>query len=143
MAYNKAREEKKWLLWKEAEEKKLRQLGVSEDIIKRLHESDWEDFRAERRFFEHFPDTNTYIDWQAADESGADIRSVQDLLDDIENRELHRLLLSVDKLTLQIAIWKMEGYTSAEISKKSGLSINAIDLRIWHLKRKITKILWP
>lgn len=29
MAYNKAREEKKWRLWKEAEEKQLRSLGVS------------------------------------------------------------------------------------------------------------------
>ena len=28
MAYNKARAEKKWLKWKEAEEKKLRELGV-------------------------------------------------------------------------------------------------------------------
>ena len=34
MAYNKAREEKKWRLWKEAEEKQLRSLGVSEkDIV--------------------------------------------------------------------------------------------------------------
>lgn len=31
MAYNKAKEERKWRLWKEAEEKKLRSLGVSED----------------------------------------------------------------------------------------------------------------
>ena len=29
MAYNKAKEEKKWRLWKEAEEKQLRNLGVS------------------------------------------------------------------------------------------------------------------
>ena len=36
MAYNKAREEKKWRLWKEAEEKQLRSLGVSEDTIEQL-----------------------------------------------------------------------------------------------------------
>ena len=29
MAYNKAKEEKKWRLWKEAEEKKLRELGAA------------------------------------------------------------------------------------------------------------------
>ena len=28
MAYNKAKAEKEWLRWKEAEEKKLRELGV-------------------------------------------------------------------------------------------------------------------
>ena len=33
MAYNKAREEKKWRLWKEAEEKQLRKLGVDESTI--------------------------------------------------------------------------------------------------------------
>ena len=32
MAYNKAKEEKKWRLWKEAEEKQLRSLGVNEEI---------------------------------------------------------------------------------------------------------------
>lgn len=33
MAYNKAREEKKWRLWKEAEEKQLRKLGVTSLIV--------------------------------------------------------------------------------------------------------------
>ena len=37
MAYNKAREEKKWRLWKEAEEKQLRKLGVDESKIGRAH----------------------------------------------------------------------------------------------------------
>ena len=36
MAYNKAREERKWRIWKEAEEKQLRSLGVSEDDIEKL-----------------------------------------------------------------------------------------------------------
>lgn len=36
MAYNKAKEEKKWRLWKEAEEKQLRSLGVNEDDIEKL-----------------------------------------------------------------------------------------------------------
>jgi len=141
MAYNKAREEMKWLQWKEAEEKKLRQLGVDEGVIKRLRDSDWEDFKAERRFYEHLPDTNTYIDWQASEEASIDIRTVQDLLDNIDSEKLYWLLLSVDKLTLQIVLWKMEGYTSAEISKKSGLPINAIDSRVWRLKEKIKNIL--
>lgn len=51
MAYNKARAEKEWLKWKEAEEKKLRELGVDEDTIQRLHTYDWTQFKSERRFF--------------------------------------------------------------------------------------------
>ena len=37
MSFNYGREEKKWRLWKEAEEKQLRSLGVSEDTIEQLH----------------------------------------------------------------------------------------------------------
>ena len=46
MAYNKAREERKWKLWKEREEKKLRELGMDEPTIRSLRESDWADFNA-------------------------------------------------------------------------------------------------
>ena len=35
MAYNKAKAEREWLRWKEAEEKKLRELGVDEETIQR------------------------------------------------------------------------------------------------------------
>ena len=33
----------------------------------------------------------------------------------------------------------MDGYGSKEISEKTGLSVNAIDLRIFKLKKKIKK----
>ena len=36
MAFNKAKEERKWLNWKESEEKQMREFGVSEDVIERL-----------------------------------------------------------------------------------------------------------
>lgn len=52
MAYNKAREERKWHIWKQSEEKKLRQLGVSDKAIEILRISDWEAFNSERRFYE-------------------------------------------------------------------------------------------
>ena len=41
MSFNYGREEKKWRLWKEAEEKELRDLGVDEDTIEKLHTCDW------------------------------------------------------------------------------------------------------
>lgn len=37
MAYNHRKEEKKWIFWKTQEEKQLRELGVDEDVIQRLH----------------------------------------------------------------------------------------------------------
>ena len=46
MAYNKAKAEKEWLRWKEVEEKKLRELGVDEETIQRLHTYDWAQFNS-------------------------------------------------------------------------------------------------
>lgn len=52
MAYNKARAEKQWLKWKEAEEKKLRELGVDKETIQRLHTYDWAEFNKERQYLQ-------------------------------------------------------------------------------------------
>ncbi len=52
MAYNKARAEKQWLKWKEAEEQKLRELGVDEETIQRLHTYDWAQFNKERQYLQ-------------------------------------------------------------------------------------------
>lgn len=53
MAFNKAKAEKQWRKWKEAEEEKLRQLGMNEESIQKLRQMDWEDFKEERRYREH------------------------------------------------------------------------------------------
>lgn len=52
MAYNKAKEEYKWKVWKEQEEKKLRELGVSEEVIAELRDYDWNCFKQERKSFD-------------------------------------------------------------------------------------------
>ena len=52
MSYNKAQAEKKWLKWKNAEEQQLREMGVDEEIIQRLHTYDWEVFKSDRRYYE-------------------------------------------------------------------------------------------
>lgn len=44
MAYNYGREERKWRLWKEAEEKLLQECGTNENVIKQIHIDDRSDF---------------------------------------------------------------------------------------------------
>ena len=51
MAYNHGREERKWRLWKEAEEKILRECGVSESIIEEIRNYDRKVFNSDRRFY--------------------------------------------------------------------------------------------
>ena len=72
MAYNKAREERKWRLWKEAEEKQLRSLGVSEGDIEKLRVHDWAVFNSDRRYYEKLQDAGTYLEEVAEDTAQPD-----------------------------------------------------------------------
>ena len=141
MAYNKAKAEKEWLRWKEAEEKKLRELGVDEETIQRLHTYDWAQFNKERQYLQRQVEWSPYVDWVSAQDLELPVEDTESLLDSIEDMELFSLLHTVDKLTLEILLMKMDGYSSKEISERTDLSVNAIDLRIFKLKKKLKNFL--
>lgn len=100
-------------------EKVLRACGIDESMIEQLRLWDRAMFNSDRRFYEKLQDTGTYIDSVAASEAPAEIYAVEDLLNDIENAELLKALLTVDKLTLQITLLKMNGYSTNEIRTRS------------------------
>lgn len=139
MAYNKAKEERKWLLWKEAEEKQLRSLGVSEDVIERLRIHDWAVFNSDRRYYQRMQETGTYLEEIAEAELPTEIKTVADFLDNIENQELFQVLITVDKPTLQIVLMKIQGYSTREIAAHLGLTVKAVYRRLDRLKEKIKK----
>jgi RNA polymerase sigma-70 factor (ECF subfamily) len=139
MAYNHGREERRWRRWKLAEEQVLRAYGMDESTIEPLRLWDRAMFNSDRRFYEKLQDTGTYLDSVAASEAPAEIYTVKDLLNDIENVELLKALLTVDKLTLQIALLKMNGYSTNEIAILVHLSTDAIYKRIAVLKKKLKK----
>lgn len=139
MGYNKAREEKKWRQWKEAEERQLRSLGMDEESIKELHRQDWEDFKRERRYREHqavFPEQ--YL-LQVVDMPEPEIKGVDSLLESVENEELLHILMAADRKTLQIVLLKFMGYSIPEIIMQTGMSKRAVYCRIHRLKKKIKK----
>ncbi len=137
MAYNKARAEKEWLKWKEAEEKKLRELGVDEDTIQRLHTYDWAQFKSERRFLERWEEWSPYVEWIAAKDVELPVTDTESLLDSVEDMELLRVLLKEDQLTLKIVLLKISGYLASEIVEKTGLSPKAVNLRVVRLRKKL------
>ena len=98
MAYNHGKEECKWKLWKEKEEKILRDSGVSEDIIEAIRFYDRQAFNSDRRYYERVQETGTYLDTVAASTDQAEPKTVQDFLDHIENQELYHVLITVDRL---------------------------------------------
>ena len=134
MAYNKARAEKEWLKWKEAEEKKLRELGVDEDTIQRLHT-----FKSERRFLERWEEWSPYVDWIAAKDVELPSETADNLLENIENSQLFQVLQSADKYTLQIILLKLEGCSSREIARLLGMDEYAVNMRIYRLRKKLKK----
>ena len=137
MAYNKAREELKWLLWKTAEEQKLRELGVSEDRIQDLHVYDWAMFKSERNYHNHIQEVGDYLETVAAVEEQPVIRNVDDLLNEIENPELLKALLLVDRLTLQIVLMRMDGFSAKQISARLGIAEENVWVRLSRLRKKL------
>ena len=141
MAYNKAREEKKWRLWKEAEEKQLRSLGVSESDIETLRVHDWAIFNSDRRYYQRMQETGTYLEEVATDMTQPEIKTVEDFLDSIENQHLYQVLIKVDRLTLQAILLQLQGYSVAEIAARLDMKEDAIYKRLKRLKEKIKKLL--
>lgn len=141
MAYNKAREEKKWRLWKEAEEKKLRELGVDEDTIEQLRIHDWAIFNSDRRYYQRMQDAGTYLEEIAESEELPEIKTVEDFLDSIENQQLYQILIKVDRLTLRAVILQLQGYSTAEIAMTLGMKEYTVYKRLSRLKEKIKNLL--
>ena len=141
MAYNKAREERKWKQWKEKEETVLRTQGMDEESIQELRRSDWEEFKAERRCQNHHMSFPQHFDWERTVEDGQEIDNISVLLDSIDNEHLLHILLDTDRKNLQILLLKIMGFSTAEIADELGITERAIYCRIDKLKRKIIKIL--
>ena len=111
MAYNNGRENRKWLIWKEAEEKILREHGVDETTAPQIRTDDRADFNSNRRFYHWTSDFGEYLEGMA------------------------------DRRTLQIILLKMQDYSAKEIAPLVGLTTGAIYARLDHLRKKLRKIL--
>ena len=141
MSFNYGREEKKWRLWKEAEEKKLRSLGVSEDTIEKLRTHDWAVFNSDRRFYRRLKDIDTYLESVAEEAIQPEIKTVEDFMDNIENQRLYQVLIKVDRLTLQIVLLKIHGFSTSEIASHLDITEKAVYRRMDRLKEKLKKFI--
>ena len=137
MAYNNGRENRKWLIWKEAEEKILREHGVDETTIEKIRTDDRADFNSNRRFYRWASDFGEYLEGMADREKQAEVRSVSDLLDEIESETLYLALITVDKRTLQIVLLKMQGYSTKEIAAAVKLSTKSVYRRMDKLRSRL------
>ena len=94
MAYNHGREDRKWRIWKEAEEKLLRECGVDEATIEQIRMADRADFNSNRRFYRWTNDVAEYLEDMAGRERQAEVGTVAELLEEIESENLYPLMIS-------------------------------------------------
>ena len=74
-------------------------------------------------------------------EQNTELKTVANLLDEIEDEILYWTFLAVDRRTLQLILLKMRDYSTKEIAPLVGLTTGAIYARLDHLRRKLRKIL--
>lgn len=139
MSYNYTREYQKWKSWKDKEQQLLYELGVDETIIKQLYEYDYQMFLSERRIRRKQTVTLDSFFLKMPYHDKSEIRTIDDLLDTIENESLFAYLSKSDPKTLMILLLKILGYSIAEISKIMGINEAAIYSRIHRLKKKLKK----
>ena len=139
MAYWKAKEEQIWKRKKAAEEQRLRDLGMDEDSIKTLHTHDWEEFKSERRYNERRADDSYLTTIPTTDRS--EPSCAEQLLDYIENPDLHGVLLHLDEVSVKIIYLKMSGFSVQEISAQLHLTSKAVYRRLDRIKEKLKNII--
>lgn len=141
MSFNYGKEERKWRRWKEAEEKKMRELGVDENTIEKLRIHDWAVFNSNRRYYRRLQDAGTYLEEVVEDSIQTEIKTVDEFLDSIESERLYKILITVDRLTLQAVILQAQGFSIREISVMLELKEDTVYKRLNRLREKIKKIL--
>ncbi|MFR9201509.1 MAG: RNA polymerase sigma factor [Candidatus Gastranaerophilaceae bacterium] len=141
MSFNYGKEERKWRLWKEAEEKQMRELGVDENTIEKLRVHDWAVFNSNRRYYRRLQDAGTYLEEVVEDNLQTEIKTVDEFLDSIESERLYKILITVDRLTLQAVILQAQGFSIREISAMLELKEDTVYKRLNRLREKIKKIL--
>ena len=125
MAYNHGKAEYKWKLWKEREEKILRDSGVTEDTIEAIRFYDRQAFNSDRRYYERVQETDTYLDTVAASTDQAEPKTVQDFLDYIENQELFHVLITVDRLKEKVQKDRKSTRQNSSHSRRSRMPSSA------------------
>ena len=141
MAYNNGRENRKWMRWKEAEEKILRECGMDETTIEQIRTGDRAEFNSDRRYYSRKWEVGSYLEDMAEDRQEKEVGTVDDLLDEIESENLYQALVTIDGRTLKIVLLKMQGYSTKEIAPLVHLTTGAVYARLDHLRKKLRKIL--
>ena len=110
---------------------------MKERLKKSVLTTDRVDFNSNRRFYRWTNDVAEYLEEMSDTPPQKEVFTVTDLLNEIENKNLYQMLLTVDKRTLKIVLLKMQGYSTKEMAVLIGLTTGAIYARLDHLRKKL------
>ena len=117
--------------------KVIKKNNVNHAIINMLRNYDWNDFKRERSFRTHQNITKDVFFNLTETNDKKEINSINDLMDEIENENLYKILSKEDDVTLKILVYKIQGYSTKEIANILGITIDNIYYRIKKLRKKI------
>ena len=141
MIYNNGQAKCEWLRKKQEKEKILRKYGMSKVLIEELRKSDLEEFKSERRFYEHnvqsIDDVNGADDdvrFSTEDVDGMEAFTVEAMLDEIEDARLFQILSHTEEKTLKILLLRLNGYSLRDIAQVLRMNEKAVSARLNRLK---------
>lgn len=140
MVYNSLKSYWIWRRKKEAKEKAWRELGVNENIIEEIHDFDRIAYNSDDRFYKRLYDVGDFYEEIIADETPREVTSVEQLLDEVENPTMYKILKKTSERTLQILLMRVRGYSVKDISEILHISKTSVYERIKNVREKLNKI---
>ena len=140
MAYNSLKSYWIWRRKKEAEEKEWRALGVDENIIAELHDFDRISYNSDDRFYKRLYNVGDFYEEIIEDKSQREVTTVEQLLDDVENPAIYKILKKTSEKTLQILLMRVRGYSVKDITEILHLSKTSVYKRIKNVREKLNKV---
>lgn len=140
MAFNHAKEEKKFKEWKEKEEEVLRSYNFEEKLIAILYQFDRTQFNSNRRFGVHEDTTSDVLFVCTPSYDETEINEFDDILHQLNDEKLCISLIYIDSKLKEIIYLLTEGYTPQEIAKRLGVSCDVIYKKIQRLRKKLKKV---
>lgn len=140
MKYNYSREKIKWENEKILEEKLLKDNNIDQTIIKKLRDYDWIDFNKERSFRTHQNITKDVFFNLTETNDKKEINSINDLMDEIENENLYKILSKEDDVEKSSIIYEMNNINQKVLNEISTYANNRE--RIQNLTDEFTEIMY-
>ncbi|MBD5146029.1 MAG: sigma-70 family RNA polymerase sigma factor [Ruminococcus sp.] len=140
MAYNSLKSYWIWRRKKEAEEKEWRALGVDENIIEELHDFDRIAYNSDDRFYKRLYNVGDFYEEIIEDKSQREVTTVEQLLNEVENPAMYKILKKASEKTLQIILMRVRGYSVKDISEILHTSKTSIYDRIKTIRKKLKNV---